>query len=296
MVVLHGQPRDGRGTAFRVSAHVLPLGSGSRDAGAEVGLGDTAGLARSLHGERRRGRALSFVRALEPRRAGPRGCAGSAVPRLGRRTGRRRQRGRSSPCGCGRPGGGGDRSAATAGQAARPPGRAGAEPQELGAGERVLLLLPHPHARDRHDPLGAEQFRVEGSAWMDREWSTSSLGQGQVGWDWFALQLSDGSDLMLYQLRDADGTPDPSSSGSFDRARRSHPHPRAPATSRSKRSIDWQSPRSGARYPARWRVRVPSEDLDLTVDPAPRRPGAGRLLPLLGRRGRRRRHAPRPVR
>ena len=36
---------------------------------------------------------------------------------------------------------------------------------------------------------------------MDREWSTSALGAGQVGWDWFALQLSDGSELMYYQLR-----------------------------------------------------------------------------------------------
>ncbi len=29
----------------------------------------------------------------------------------------------------------------------------------------------------------------------------------------------------------------------------------------------WESPRSGARYPARWRVRIPSEDFELTIDP-----------------------------
>jgi predicted secreted hydrolase len=114
--------------------------------------------------------------------------------------------------------------------------------------------------------LGPESFTVTGAAWMDREWSTSSLGTGQVGWDWFALQLSDGTDLMLYQLRHADGRPDPASSGSFV-------EPDGTSRTLAFRSFSleasgtWQSPRSGARYPARWRVRVPSEELDLTVTP-----------------------------
>ncbi|MEQ1634948.1 MAG: lipocalin-like domain-containing protein, partial [Planctomycetota bacterium] len=30
---------------------------------------------------------------------------------------------------------------------------------------------------------------VTGAAWCDREWSTSALGEGQVGWDWFSLQF-----------------------------------------------------------------------------------------------------------
>jgi predicted secreted hydrolase len=114
--------------------------------------------------------------------------------------------------------------------------------------------------------VGSETFTVEGAAWMDREWSTSSLGEKQVGWDWFALQLAGGTDLMLYQLRQADGRGDPASSGSFV----------APdGTSRtltfrdfSLEALDhWQSPRSRARYPSRWRLRVPSEGLDLTVAP-----------------------------
>ena len=33
---------------------------------------------------------------------------------------------------------------------------------------------------------------VAGLAWMDHEWSTSALGEDQVGWDWFSLQLDDG--------------------------------------------------------------------------------------------------------
>jgi predicted secreted hydrolase len=53
-----------------------------------------------------------------------------------------------------------------------------------------------------------ESHSVTGSAWLDREWSSSVLADHQVGWDWFALQLTDGRDLMIYQLRDKAGRPD----------------------------------------------------------------------------------------
>ena len=43
-----------------------------------------------------------------------------------------------------------------------------------------------------------DSYRVRGAAWFDHEWSTSSLQEDQVGWDWFAVQLSDDSELMLY--------------------------------------------------------------------------------------------------
>jgi predicted secreted hydrolase len=114
--------------------------------------------------------------------------------------------------------------------------------------------------------LGGESLQVSGFAWMDREWSTSSLGADQVGWDWFALQLDDGQELMLYRLRRRDGGADPLSSGTLV----------APdGQARALRLADfeladlgrWRSPRSGAAYPARWRVRVPSEDLELDISP-----------------------------
>ena len=47
--------------------------------------------------------------------------------------------------------------------------------------------------------LGGETYAVTGLSWLDREWSSSALGADQQGWDWFALQLSDGSDLMFLQ-------------------------------------------------------------------------------------------------
>ena len=114
--------------------------------------------------------------------------------------------------------------------------------------------------------VGGESFTVQGSAWMDREWSTSSLGENQIGWDWFALQLDDGQDLMLYQLRDRDGTPDATSSGTLVGPRGESRHLDLPDFKLD--VLDrWESPRSGAVYPAGWRLRVPSANLDLKVEP-----------------------------
>jgi predicted secreted hydrolase len=118
--------------------------------------------------------------------------------------------------------------------------------------------------------VGGERFQVTGASWMDREWSTSSLGKDQVGWDWFALQLADGSDLMLYRLRRKDGTADPASSGTVigpDTGPDGGSRPLSLADFQIEGSGEWRSPRSGAKYPARWRVRVPGEDLDLDIHP-----------------------------
>ena len=53
--------------------------------------------------------------------------------------------------------------------------------------------------------LGDDAFRVSGQSWLDREWSSSALSDDQQGWDWFALQLEDGRELMFYQLRTKQG-------------------------------------------------------------------------------------------
>jgi hypothetical protein len=47
--------------------------------------------------------------------------------------------------------------------------------------------------------IDGREFGVSGLSWLDREWSTSALADDQVGWDWFALQFSDGSDLWPAQ-------------------------------------------------------------------------------------------------
>jgi predicted secreted hydrolase len=107
---------------------------------------------------------------------------------------------------------------------------------------------------------------VTGLAWMDREWSTSSLGADLIGWDWMAIQLDDGRDLMLYQLRRADGSADRFSSGSLVEVDGTSRH-LGLADFRIDVLETWSSPRDGTRYPSRWRVSVPAESLDLDIVP-----------------------------
>jgi predicted secreted hydrolase len=114
--------------------------------------------------------------------------------------------------------------------------------------------------------LGREMLEVSGEAWMDREWSTSALGSAVEGWDWFAVQLDDGRDLMLYLLRRRDGTIDPLSAGTLV-ATDGTARPLAAADVRVEALAYWTSPRTGVRYPARWRLGVPSASLQLEIEP-----------------------------
>jgi predicted secreted hydrolase len=114
--------------------------------------------------------------------------------------------------------------------------------------------------------VGETTFAVDGASWLDREWSTSALGSEQSGWDWFALQLDDGRDLMFYRLRRKDGGTDPHSKGVLVAA-----DGRTRLLGWSEVTLqplgEWVSPKTGDRYPARWRLRLPAENLDLTVTP-----------------------------
>lgn len=114
--------------------------------------------------------------------------------------------------------------------------------------------------------LDGERFEVSGLSWLDREWSTSALGPELVGWDWFALQLDDGRDLMFYRLRRRDGSSDSQSAGSIVA-----PDGTTSTLSRADVSLEplsfFESTDGATRYPARWRLRVSSEDLDVILTP-----------------------------
>ncbi len=111
--------------------------------------------------------------------------------------------------------------------------------------------------------LGDETVAVSGLAWKDHEWSTSVLPPGATGWDWLSLQFSDGAALMLFQIRLADGSLEPASSGSWIA-----PDGRVTPlrlTEWTLRPTDfWHSPATAARYPIAWELAIPSLDLALT--------------------------------
>ncbi len=114
--------------------------------------------------------------------------------------------------------------------------------------------------------LNGKTFSVTGLSWMDHEFSSAPLESDLAGWDWFSLQLSDGTELMVYLLRRKDGALSGVSSGTFVDISGKVIH--LPFNSFKVDELEtWKSVRSGACYPSRWRLRVFSLSLDLTIVP-----------------------------
>jgi predicted secreted hydrolase len=112
--------------------------------------------------------------------------------------------------------------------------------------------------------IDGERFDVRGESWMDHEFGTSFLEREQQGWDWLSLQLDDGRELMLYQLRRSDGSRDPRSSGTLVDAQGRTAHLPAGDFTMEPTGETFRSS-SGAVYPVGWRVEVPREGLSLTI-------------------------------
>ncbi len=126
--------------------------------------------------------------------------------------------------------------------------------------------------------INGEKWAVKGQSWLDREWSTSVLSKQQVGWDWFSLQLDDGRELMLYQLRNRD----PGKNGNDRNQRNQLKDPISSGSLIDKdgkttviRASDfqievlgqWKSPHTGVVYPSGWRLSLPKYALKLELQP-----------------------------
>ncbi len=114
--------------------------------------------------------------------------------------------------------------------------------------------------------VGGEELNVNGLSWMDHEFSTSALGEDQVGWDWFSLQLDNDMEIMLFTLRKEDGSIDSFSSATLILADGS-----TQLFSLDQFTVDvksqWKSPNTDAVYPSEWVIHIPSVDLVLNVRP-----------------------------
>lgn len=111
--------------------------------------------------------------------------------------------------------------------------------------------------------LGRSRLAVSGLAWFDHQWGDFIAVGG--GWDWFAINLEDGTDLTLSLVRSPDGRLALAYGTLVDPDGTSHHLPGSAFTVTALGT--WASPRSGARYPAGWRIEVPGEELSVELQP-----------------------------
>ena len=109
---------------------------------------------------------------------------------------------------------------------------------------------------------GAAEHAVSGEAWMDHEFSSSQLEGGQVGWDWAALQLKDGREIMVYRMRRKDGTLDTASTLAVVERDGTVRHLASDAFAWEVLGT-WKSRRNNAEYPIRLRIRFEGESFEL---------------------------------
>ena len=112
--------------------------------------------------------------------------------------------------------------------------------------------------------VDGEVVRVNGQAWFDHQWG-DFIAVGGGGWDWFAVNLEDGTDLTFSLVRDTDGSYPLVYGTLVDADGRVRHLPRE--AFRVEVTSRWTSPATGADYPAGWRIEVPGEDLVIDLSP-----------------------------
>ena len=104
--------------------------------------------------------------------------------------------------------------------------------------------------------LDGKPLAVQGRAWLDHEWSDAFLDPQAVGWDWIGMNLNDGSALMAFRVRRADGSV--LYAGGSLRRPGEPPRTFAPGEVSFVPGRVWESPTSRARYPVHWSVVTPA--------------------------------------
>lgn len=104
---------------------------------------------------------------------------------------------------------------------------------------------------------------VTGLAWLDHEWSSELLPEGAQGWDWVSVNFHDGSAVMAFRLRRADGQALWSAATFRHAGGNAQAQALAPDTVAFEALRHWRSERTGIRYPVEWRIRIGQRNFHL---------------------------------
>jgi predicted secreted hydrolase len=111
---------------------------------------------------------------------------------------------------------------------------------------------------DHGDPI-----RVTGHAWFDHQWG-NFVSLAGAGWDWFSLQLADGTQDMIYVIRDEQRRPLSVVGTAIARDGSTADIPAAAIQITP--TATWTSPHTGGVYPSGWRIELPGANLTETPE------------------------------
>lgn len=103
---------------------------------------------------------------------------------------------------------------------------------------------------------------VIGKAWLDHEWSSEYLDPNAAGWDWIGANLTDGSSLMVFQIRGKDGTK--LWAHAVHRDKNGHIQQFKSEQVEFIPTRTWQSPHTEAIYPVAMRIRTGDAEWRIT--------------------------------
>ena len=103
--------------------------------------------------------------------------------------------------------------------------------------------------------------RVNGTAWLDHEWSSQYLEKDAVGWDWIGINLEGGAALMAFRMRDKGGGR--YWAGGALRGADGSVRVLSPSEVQFTPRREWRSARTGTKYPVSWTVRAGDREFEI---------------------------------
>ncbi len=109
---------------------------------------------------------------------------------------------------------------------------------------------------------GAETI-THGSGWFDHQWGNSWVASNN-GWDWWGVQLTDGTDILFFRQRDLKTGKIFFPLATF-MDNNGHQTVTKNIVFTPDKSSVWTSPRTGVLYPLAWTVAFPDHNLRLRI-------------------------------
>lgn len=110
--------------------------------------------------------------------------------------------------------------------------------------------------------LKGDTLKVTGLFWYDRQWNCGAVSPMKVSWDWMSIHLNNGSDLMIYRVKDPK-----KNKTIYGGTYRDSVSTYALSDTSIYLSTNkyWKSPKSKKSYPLSWNIELSDIDAKLNL-------------------------------